>query len=522
MSSQKDNPSPGAAESEAAAPAPGLRLEVSPDKMVARIHGRLESPGDAQAVQRTVGELLRNHEVRQGLVGANLRQAIADLQQGKTLEGVVVARGLAPQAGRHARVEVLVEVEAPAVGREDEKGHIDFRDRGTLPVVEEGTPLARLHPARPGKPGRDVTGCLVQPEAVESLRLERGRGVVLEEEGLLAVAGARGLFHQVDEDHFEVLEELVIQGNVDFKTGHVEFPGVVRVSGAVLAGFVIKASFLEIREMEPGSRVETTGDILVHRGIMGAKIKAGGQVGALYIRDSEVQCEGDLTVETEIVGSNINAGGRVRVSSPEGRIVNSLVSATGGVIVGEIISSGTQPTIIRLGPSQELQKRLAALRKQSRDLQEEKDRLEDVVLGQADELKEAEEELRSILIALKDPAQQDNRDNLLSQLNMIKPLRENLKAGLASGQAHLDELVLELSRHKRRLARLEAKLPAQGPWLDVRRTAGATTEIITTRASQTLERPLASFSAREVTSRDEKTGKMRPVVKLQGLRSVSH
>ncbi len=521
MSSKRDNPTPGAADKEAVAPAPGLRLELSPDKMVARIHGRLGSPGDGQAVKQAVAELLRKHEVRHGLLGANLRRVIAELEAGKTLKGLEVARGEAPRAGRHARVEVLVDIQAPAVGREDEKGHIDFRDRGSLPVVEEGTPLARLHPARPGRPGRDLTGALVQPEPVESLRLEQGRGVELQEEGLLVVAKCRGLFHQVDEDHFEVLEELVIPGNVDFKTGHVEFPGVVRVTGAVLAGFVIKASFLEIREMEPGSRVEIGGDILVRRGIMGAEVKAGGQVQALYIRDSQVQCEGDLKVDTEIVGSNITAGGRVLVSSADGRIVNSLVAATGGVMVGEIISTGAQPTIIRLGPSPELQKRLAALRKQSRDLQEEKERLEDVVLGQAQELKEAEEELRSILIALKDPAQQDNRDNLLSQLDMIKPLRQNLKEGLASGQSHLDELLLELSRLRRRLARWEAKLPSQGPWLDVRRTAGATTEIITTRASSTLDRPLASFSAREVTGRDEKTGKMRPVVKFQGLRSTT-
>lgn len=489
--------------------------------MEARISGRLESPGDTQAVQRAVGELLRNHQVRRGLLGSNLRQVIADLEAGKTLEGVLVARGIAPQAGRDARVEVLVEIEAPAVGREDEKGHIDFRDRGGLPVVEEGTPLARLHPARPGKPGRDITGELVQPEPVQSMRLEPGQGVRLDEEGLLVVAATRGLFHQVEDDRFEVLEELVIQGNVDFKTGHVEFPGVVRVTGAVLSGFMIKSTFLEIREMEPGSRAEVTGDILVHRGIMGAKVKAGGQVRALYIRDSELTCEGDLEVDTEIVGSNISAGGRVHIASPEGRIVNSLVSATGGVIVGEIISSGAQPTIIRLGPSQEFQKRLAGLRKQARDLKEEKERLEDVVLGQAEELQEAEEELRSILIALKDPAQQDNRDNLLSQLNMIKPLRENLKEGLTSGRSHLEDLVLELSRLQRRLARLEAKVPLKGPWLDVRRTAGATTEIITTLASKTLDRPLASFSAREVTARDEKTGKLRPVVKFRGLRSLA-
>jgi hypothetical protein len=107
----------------------------------------------------------------------------------------------------------------------------------------------------------------------------------------------------------------------------------------------------------------------------------------------------------------------------------------------------------------------------------------------------------------------------MSQVEMIKPLRENLKEGVASGKARLDELMYELQREQERLEEMEAVMPAGNVWLDVRQGADATTEIRAPRSSLTLQAQEGAFSARELMVKDKKTGQAKPAIQMGNLRS---
>lgn len=507
------------------APAPAtddLRLDISQDRMEARLSGEVEPGLDQAGILRRIVEIIRGAGVSKGLISDNLRKAVASLEAGEPVKGIVVARGIPAKPGRDASVEVLVDLGGASVGRKREDGHIDFRDRGPLPVVMEGQQLARLTPAVEGEPGWDVTGARIAPPPVETLRLRAGKGVSLERGGRLAAAQHQGLINRRDEDFFEVLKVLEINGDVDYESGHVDFPGLVKISGAVLAGFEVRASMLEVKEMEPGSKAWVEGDISVSGGVMGAEIEAGGDVNALYVRDSKLTCEGDLKVSAEIVGSRVKADGSVWVTSAEGRIVNSEIAAVRGVIAGEIISSGAEPTTIRLGPRKDLLQAAASRRKKIRELKKERSDVTEALLAQTEELEVTEHELRDLLVNLKDPDQQENRDNLRSQLDMIKPLREMLKEGVGSGSDRLEEIDAELYNLQRELLRLEDKVPRGHVWLDVRVSAAPTTEIFTPHSSLVLEREEHRFSAREVDFTDEATGRKRPMVKMSRLRKQAN
>ena len=496
-----------------------IALAVSDDGMTAAISGRVEPGVGRQALQVHITSMLRDRGLKFGLSPQEMRHAIELLLGGQEIKDLVIARGTAPGKPQDARIEALMGLPEQRTWRQNESGHVDFRDRGAWPVAEEGRPIAILHPAVAGEKGRNVFGQDVIPPLPRLLRLKKGKGVDLQQDGTVAVATTRGLLNRPEEEKFEVLQVLEIRGDVDFNVGHVDFPGVVKVSGGVLPDFRVRAHTLECETLENRSRVEVTGDLKISGGIMGAEVIAGGKVKARYVRQSRISCGGDCVVDNEIVSSMVSSNGKVKITSAEGRIVNCQISAVKGVATGDLISSGKSNALVRLGVQPEFEQKLAAVKRQIYNLGREREQLNEMVIGQGTELISIEEELRGILSALADPAQGAQRENLMTQVQMIRPLRDTLKEGLAQGRQRLDDIIYESQRLTETVAEMEALLPAGAIWLDVRGSAESGCEIRTPRASLVLDQNRSAFSAREREIKDKTTGVSSFVVVLGNLRA---
>lgn len=494
-------------------------LTLGEGNMAAALSGRVDPGIERRLVQQAVTKLLRDKGLKHGLSASEMRQAIELLCQGQELDKTVIAVGSSPEPGQDASIDILVATNEAQAGGQAASGSVDFRDRGSLPVVEAGTPLAALRPAVPGKPGRNVLGQVVKAPPVRLLRLQAGRGVSLEDDGRVAVANVKGILNHPETEKFEVLDILIINGDVDFKVGHINFPGLVRVSGAVLPDFRVRAHSLEVEALETRSRVELTGDLKVLGGIMGAEVIAGGKVQARYVRQSKITCGGDFLVESEIVSSEIVSNGKVVVVASEGRIVNSQVAAIRGVVTGDLICSARGATVVRLGLRPDFERRLLNARRQVSALAKEREQIEEAMVAQEQELEATEDELRGILAALNDPAQQGNRENFITQVQMIKPLRQALKEGVTGGKARLEEIEYQTQRLNEKIAEMEKILPVGAVWLDVRGRAESLCEIRGPRASLVLDNSTDRFSAREVELTDKSTGTTGFAIKEARLRA---
>lgn len=501
------------------APAMDLWITITPDLMSAAISGKASQGADRRQVQVAVTNLLRENNIKHGLVPAHMHQAMDQLCRGETLDQVTIALGTAAEPGQDAKIELLVAPPPPLIKQTQGGGQVDFRDRGALPVVEQGTPLATLTPAVPGKPGRNVLGQLLQPTPPRMLRLKAGRNVTLEDEGRVAVATAQGILRNHDAEHFEVLNILEVPGDVDFKVGHINFPGLVRVHGAILPDFRVRAHSLEVEALDNRSKVEVSGDLKVLGGIMGAEVLVGGKLSACYIRQSKVLVSGDCLVENEIVASEVVSNGKIMVTTSEGRIVNSQVAAIRGVSTGHLVCSGKGQCVVRLGMRPEYEQKLMNLRRQLATLEKERSQILEALQAHEAELGATEGELREILAALNDPGQQAQRENLIAQVQMIKPLRQTLKEGVENGRARLEDIQYETQHITESLAEMEKVLPVGAIWLDVRGRAETQTEIRGPRAALVLDGPAQSFSAREQETRDKATGSVSFIIKLGNLRA---
>ena len=499
---------------------PVLSLDIGDGGLSAALFGGVPAGLSAPQIKDLVVKLLGENQIKNGVLAQAVVDAVKKLAKGEQLQGMVVAQGVPPEPGLDARVEVLVDLDSHRIGRLLEDGRIDFRDKGPLPLVTPDTRLAVLHPGEQGKPGLDVRGKKINPPLPRQLKLRGGPGVRIDEEGMVAVATADGIPNQPEEGKYEVLEVLEIRGDIDFASGHVNFPGKVRVSGTVLSDFKVQAKSLEAEEMEPGSAVEVSGDLTMRSGIMGAKVKAGGKIKARYVRDSTIICDDDLLVETEIVHSRIQCGGRVRITHGDGRIVNSQIDAIRGVITGMIVSSGIERhSIIRLGVTSEFLQEYHDIRQKLKDIDKKSEEIEKSLAEKKEELEGTEDDLRNILASLKDPAHQDQRENLMGQVEMMKPIRNDLKNQLAFEQKRLEEIQFVRQELQEKNKEMEAVMPPGVVWLDVRLMAEGTTEIRGPRAYVVLGNQEQSFSATELEVQDEKTGTLTPVMKLRPLRS---
>ena len=181
-----------------------------------------------------LGKLLENALTRagvnRGLDKEALKKAFSLLLAGSPVPETVVARGkpVKEGPGRPGRVPGLLDREA--IGTRDQRGHIDFRDKGNLPQVEEGRELARLIPPHPGESGFTVTGKPLKPEKVKAARLSAGKHV--SRKGDTFVADCQGLLIEIEPEKLAVLEILDLEA-VDNKSGTWEFSGLVRVAGGV-------------------------------------------------------------------------------------------------------------------------------------------------------------------------------------------------------------------------------------------------------------------------------------------------
>jgi uncharacterized protein (DUF342 family) len=251
-----------------------------------------------------------------GTIAANLKAP--DGQNNR----IDVAAGKPPIAGKDAEFRLLFDADRQSAALEGEGEIVDFKDRGDIPHVKSGEVLAEKTAPTPGVPGRDVYGNTISAKLGKDIVIRCGKGAKVSENGLEVVAQVHGIPEVLADGTIQVEEELKIDGDVDFNSGHVVFVGTVSVSGTIQAGFNVKCSRLSAGEMD-NAEVEIEGDIVVQGGIIGSKVKSDGDIKARFIHNSDVEALGDIIVEKSITESKLELCGTCSIK--RGKIQSSKV-----------------------------------------------------------------------------------------------------------------------------------------------------------------------------------------------------
>lgn len=304
--------------------APGIRVLVRRDRAEASIEVSTP-PGSMPDV--TMEQLMDGLKAA-GVVYGIDEEILDILTRVRLIDYVCCARSLPPSAGEDAYLRYHVDIESQGRPTLLEDGRVDFKNLNNFINVDAGQVLVEKVPATPGVPGTDVLGMPIPSKPGKNVSLPVGKGVNVVDNCLM-VAAIDGQLH-IAHDRVNVLPTIIIEGDVDYSTGNIDFKGSVIIHGSVQSGFTVKAGGnVEISGNISGGMVEAT-NITVRTGIQGMSrsvIKARGRLVARFIENATVYAEQEIVVSDAIFHSKAFAGRRIIVDRQNGVVIGGRLAA---------------------------------------------------------------------------------------------------------------------------------------------------------------------------------------------------
>ncbi len=201
--------------------------------------------------------------------------------------------------GRDGSLKVLVHPETPQV---DEKEKVDYKDFHGYTVARQGDHLVEIHHAYPGKPGVNIYGVETPVIPGKEVEFHAGENVneVIHEDVTYFTAAVDGLV-QLKPLSISLSETMIVNGDVDLKTGNIDFRKNVLIRGSVTENFSVSTGEDLIIEglIAAGAKVKCDGCLIVLGGILGGstRVRAGKEGKVNFVQDAGVYCEGSLTVQ---------------------------------------------------------------------------------------------------------------------------------------------------------------------------------------------------------------------------------
>ncbi len=318
-------------------------LQISEDRVQAwmRVPKSVQGTTDVEPVKA----LIKKRGISYGIVpDIDIRKFLKECTDPH--EKFVVAQGIAPSVGKPAQIEYHFKTESEQAGVINEDGSIDFTSRGESPFVKKGQLLAEKIPMEFPKSGTDIFGETLLVGDVDDVPLEGGEGVELSEDGLKITSLITGQPSMDIKGIISVLESFTVNGDVDFKTGNINFNGNVVVTGTVKEGFIVECEELTANEIN-GGIVKIRGDLKVSNGIVNSQIQTEGSVQAKFLNKTKLFGYGDMMITREIMESYIAISGAL--SNEAGRITASQVAARGGMNLKQVGTEKAEYSTIKAG-----------------------------------------------------------------------------------------------------------------------------------------------------------------------------
>jgi uncharacterized protein (DUF342 family) len=173
------------------------------------------------------------------------------------------------------------------------------------------------------------------------------------ENGITTLYATRAGAVHYDGDKIGVSNHLEISGNIDFRTGNIDFEGYLTVKGTVEDNFSIAANkdveilgdygVGSIREI-----VSKEGSIYIKGGIAGkskAIVKSKKDIYTKFVSDATIECSGSVYIGYYCMNSNIKAK-QVIIESNKGKIIGGVIEAEQKVEAAYVGNAGEKRTQI--------------------------------------------------------------------------------------------------------------------------------------------------------------------------------
>jgi len=290
---------------------------------------------------------------------------------------ILVAEGIAPVNGKDSEIRLYELKEAKPETKED--GNVNHYELNLINRVSEGDWLGERTDPTDGQAGKTVKGNILLPVKGKELPLLYDKNTIREEyrDGKTTLYARINGAVNYDGDKISVSNHLEIIGDVDFKTGNINFDGFLTIQGTIEDGFSVTATKdIEIlSEYGIGGVKEITskdGSIYIKGGIAGnnkAVIYSKKNIYTKFVSDAKIVCDGSVHIGFYCLNSSIKAK-EVILDSPKGQIIGGNIEAEIRVVASIIGSASEKRTFISVSgfDRQEMKQKLDKLTEESEKL----------------------------------------------------------------------------------------------------------------------------------------------------------
>ncbi len=268
----------------------------------------------------------------------------------------LIAEGIPPQHGEDCKIKMYrVDPPKPEI-RED--GSVNHYNLKLINKVKAGDWLGERIDATKGTPGRSVFGTDIPAADGKNFPLKYDRKTVYEvyqDNTTLLFSKVNGAVNYKDDGSIFVSNHLVINGDVDFKTGNIKFDGCVTIMGIVADAFYVEATkdieingALGLGNIKGITSLE--GNIYIRGGVAAknhVEIKAKKDVFIKFLDNVTVRCEGAAHIGFYCINSNVYAK-EVYVESFRGNIIGGRIYSQMKISVPILGSVLEKRTVLKL------------------------------------------------------------------------------------------------------------------------------------------------------------------------------
>jgi len=253
-----------------------------------------------------------------------------------------------------------------AAKEDDQSSHYD---RCSIIIVNKGDVLGVMHLATKGRDGQDIFGNTITAEPGADVTVEAGENVEIKSDGLTYIAQCNGV-PKLEGTKLWVNPTVVIESDVDFETGNINYQGDVSVRGDIKDLFeVVAKGNINVEGTIEAALIKCGGSLVVQRGLSGKEkgtVEVGGKLSAKYLSNVSVWSHGDVEIDSEIVNTDLNSQGKVVLQ--KGAIHGGQLVAAGTVETPVIGSQSGVQTIVKAAVDPFLNKQITELEQEKTQL----------------------------------------------------------------------------------------------------------------------------------------------------------
>lgn len=313
-----------------------IEVEIAADAMSASLSLIKEEGSGIPLSADAVNKALADAGVVRGLDGTAIADTLLEALEKGRAGPAIVARGETPVAGGEQTIRWLVQQPSGKGVTIRADGRADFKNQDRFVSVAEGTAVLEIvKEGAEGRPGFDVKGKVLESGQAKSVEIQHDDSLREEpiDGGVRLVAVRTG---EVSFDGTTVKINALhgIKGDVGPATGNINFPGEVRVSGGVKAGFaIIGGQDVLIAEGAEAALVSAGGKAVIGQGIIGGGkgiVRARLGIEAGFAEHATLLAVEDVKVKNGCLGCQVKTNGKLRLVGEKGHLIGGICRARHG------------------------------------------------------------------------------------------------------------------------------------------------------------------------------------------------